>query len=590
MRGFSRFVEDETGPAVGRTVELTAVRKDGKDIPIELCLSSIQIKGRWHSVGIIRDITERKEVEEQLRVHREELADLVEERTTELKREIAERDRARAEARERETMLRTLFEEALNPVMITDEAGLFIDANRAAVEFLECDLEQLLKNDVWSFLPAENMDYIDSEAMPFFDSKTLETEYPVGTRKKTLLLNIVPVTVSGKKLLFFIGQEITERKKLHEELMKAQKLESVGVLAGGIAHDFNNILTSILSNISLAKLSLDRDGRTYRLLYEAEKASLRARDLTQQLLTFSKGGAPVKKTASIERTLRDSADFALRGSNVRCEYHIQDGLWPVDIDEGQISQAVSNLIINADHSMPEGGIISVTAENIMLGPNDLPHLESGRYVWVSIQDNGTGIPPRHIDRIFDPYFTTKHEGSGLGLTTTYSIIKNHGGYITVESDLGAGTNFRLYLPASEREFEAPPEVEEKIFAGRGRILVMDDDEDIRHSVAEALRLFGYEVCFACDGTETIDLYKKEMDSGRCFDAIIMDLTVPGGMGGVEAIARLRQIDPGLKALASSGYSNSPVMSDYKKYGFAGVITKPYKIEELSKALHDVVSG
>jgi len=590
VKGFGRFVEDGTGPAMGRTLELTARRKDGGEIPIELSLSSIQIRGRWHSVGVIRDIAERKDVEEQIRMHREELADLVEERTAALRKEVAERMKAESEARAGETMLRTLFEEALNPFMVTDEHGRFVDANRAAVEFLESSRGELLKGSVWSYLPAEKMDYIEPADSPAFDSKTLETEYRVNGRVKTLLLNIVPVTVSGRKLLFFIGQEITERKRLLAELVKAQKLESVGVLAGGIAHDFNNILTSILSNISLARLSAEPEWKAHRLLVGAEKASLRARDLTQQLLTFSKGGTPVKKTASLERLLRETAEFVLRGSNVRCDFRLPKDLWPVDIDEGQISQAVSNIIINADHSMPEGGAVTVSADNVLLGPNDVPGLEEGRYVRVSVEDRGTGISPKHLDKIFDPYFTTKNEGSGLGLSTTYSIIRNHGGYITVESALGVGSVFRFHLPASEHEMESLADVAEKVHPGKGKILVMDDDEDIRLSVGEALKLFGYEVAFARDGQETIDLYQKEMDSGRGFDAIIMDLTIPGGMGGLEAVARLRQIDPDLKALVSSGYSNSPVMAEYRKYGFDGVITKPYRIEELSAVLSRVVSS
>ncbi len=587
--GLYNFRKSGTGPVMGKTLELSARKRDGSEIPVEMSLSSIQVKGKWHAVAVMRDISERKDVERQLKRYREQLEEIVGERTAELKKEITERERAEAEVRERENMLRTLFEEALNPVMITNDSGRFIDANRAALEFLELSRGELLNADIWSLLSPEGMDHPGSGNPPPFEGKPLETPYSVNGKTKTLLLNIVAVTVADKNVLYFIGQEITERKKLLEEMMKAQKLESVGVLAGGIAHDFNNILTAVLSNISLAKLSSEEGSKTSGLLEEAERASFRARDLTQQLLTFSRGGAPVKKTASIPQLLRESADFALRGSNVRCEYRIQEDLWPVDIDEGQISQAVSNLVINADHAMPEGGRVIVRAKNVNIGKNELPNLKKGRYVEVCVEDRGTGIPEKHLDKIFDPYFTTKQEGSGLGLASTYSVIKNHGGYITVESEMGGGAGFRFYLPASRHKLRAPREAKDRIYKGKGKILVMDDDEDVRDSVGEALRLFGYQVAFASDGEETIDLYKKEKDSGSGFDAVIMDLTIPGGMGGAEAVKKLRKINPTLKALVSSGYSNSPVMSDYGKYGFSGVILKPYKIEDLSRVLHLVIS-
>lgn len=392
-----------------------------------------------------------------------------------------------------------------------------------------------------------------------------------------------------------IATDITDHKKMEAELLRAQKLESIGVLAGGIAHDFNNILTAILLNISLAKMRVDPEDEIFKNLDEAEKASLRAKDLTQQLLTFSKGGAPIKKTASIAELVKDSANFALRGSNVRCEFSIPHDLWIVEVDKGQMSQVIHNLILNAQQAMPAGGIIKVTAENKMVGvegEQGLP-LPMGPYIKLSIQDEGTGIPAEHLPKIFDPYFTTKQKGSGLGLATTYSIIKKHGGYIGVESKLGVGTTFSIYLPASRKEIPPPKDsteagIEVNPEMSRKRILIMDDEEILREVTGQILEQMGYEVALSRDGVEAIELYKKAMESHRPFEVVIMDLTIPGGMGGKETLRRLLEINPRVKAIVSSGYSNDPIMAEYKQYGFSGVISKPYKIEELSQTLHKVI--
>jgi signal transduction histidine kinase/DNA-binding response OmpR family regulator len=385
-----------------------------------------------------------------------------------------------------------------------------------------------------------------------------------------------------------LQQEMAERKRAEEELLKAQKLESLGILAGGIAHDFNNILTSILSNISLARMYADPQNSNYKKLVAAEKASLRARDLTQQLLAFSKSGMPVKKIASIVELLRDSADFALMGSNVKLDYSIPPDLWSVDVDEAQISQVISNLIINADQAMPEGGTVLISVGNEDVREGEVPPLKAGKYVRLSIRDEGIGIPDKHLTRIFDPYFTTKKGGSGLGLASTYSIIRNHEGHISVESELGTGTTFSIYLPASMQLARKTAESTEEVIHGRGDILVMDDDPDIRESVGEVLKFLGYSAHFAEDGEEAVKLYSNATEEDGSFDAVIMDLTIPGGMGGIEALSRLRRINPSVKVVVSSGYSNDPIMSDYRRYGFNGVINKPYRVEDLSKVLFNLI--
>jgi len=391
--------------------------------------------------------------------------------------------------------------------------------------------------------------------------------------------------IMGVVLVF---RDITEKRRAERELLKADKLESLGVLSGGIAHDFNNILTSILGNISIAKMFAKPGDKIFERLEEAENDCMRARVLTQKILTFSRGGAPIMKTAFISELLRDSASFALSGSNVRCEFSIPDDLWRIEVDEGQIAQAISNLIINASQAMPGGGVINLLAENIVVDEKQGIPLNNGGYVKISVTDHGIGIPKEHFQQIFDPYYTTKRGGSGLGLAIAYSIVKRHNGYIDVKSIPGKETTFSIYLPASPKEALAEKESGEKIRGGKGKILVMDDEKMIRDVVGDMLGILGYEAGFAKDGAEAVELYKKAEQSVRPFDAVIMDLTVPGGMGGKEAVRKLAEIDPEVKAIVSSGYSDDPVMADFRKYGFSNVVAKPYNIKELGDALYEVL--
>ncbi len=385
-----------------------------------------------------------------------------------------------------------------------------------------------------------------------------------------------------------VSHDITDRKKMEAELLKAQKLESVGILAGGIAHDFNNLLTAILGNIALARTYAGPESRVYAKLDEAERASLRAKDLTQQLLTFSRGGMPVKTTASIEDLVRESAGFALSGARSRCEFSFPGGLPPVCVDPGQIGQVVNNLVINADQAMPDGGTVRVSGEAAWLGAGEVPPLKPGYYVRISVADQGVGIPAENLPKIFDPYFTTKRKGNGLGLATAYAIVRKHDGHIAVESAAGAGATFHVYLPASEGMVpEASPEPE-RLPGGKGKILVMDDDEMVRTVAVDMLAALGYETVEAEDGVEAIALYCAARDAGAPFDAVVMDLTVPGGMGGKEAIRIIREIDPDVRAVVSSGYSNDPVMSEHERYGFLAVVAKPYTAAQLGEALRKLL--
>ena len=394
-----------------------------------------------------------------------------------------------------------------------------------------------------------------------------------------------------------------DRMRMADELLKGQKLESLGILAGGIAHDYNNLLTAIMANISFATQIEDPEFRVYKekpegvvleSLRDAERATLQAKELTAQLITFARGGMPVKELLlEVSELIRDAAGFASRGSNVRCDLFTQDDLWFVEADKSQINQVLQNLIINAEQAMLSGGVIEVRAENITISSDNTLNLTAGKYVKITVKDEGDGIPEENLDKVFDPYFTTKEEGSGLGLAIVSSIIKNHNGRISVDSEVGVGTTFTIYLPASKtRAVKVAPKEAPRVIKpvkDGGRVLVMDDEELVRNVACRILSSAGYETSQVKDGDEAIDAYLEAKLAERPFDLVIMDLTIPGGMGGKETVQGLLEIDPQAKVIVSSGYSHDPIMADFEKYGFCGVISKPYDMNALEVAVDIALS-
>jgi PAS domain S-box-containing protein len=399
-----------------------------------------------------------------------------------------------------------------------------------------------------------------------------------------------PVRDESGRVTRYLGvaQDITERKMMEAEVLKKQKLESIGILAGGIAHDFNNLLQAMMGNISLAMMLTNPKENTFPLLEQAMKASEQAKGLSYRLLTFSRGGDPVRRIVSVKTLLQESISLSLSGSNVACELSLPEDLDLFEVDKGQMNQVFNNLLINAKEAMPGGGTVEISAANVRITGSDNLPLKEGHYVKISLADHGIGIPAKHLPRIFDPYFSTKDRGSekgmGLGLAICHSIITKHEGHIAVESKDGGGTAFHIYLPASERKHEEQAGESSHYAAGKGRVLLMDDEEIVRKISGAILRQLGYEVEFARNGEEAVKAYGRSREAGRTFDAVILDLTVQGGMGGEKALSKLREIDPEVRAVVSSGYALDPVMKEFGKYGFVDAIAKPYDAEGLKKLL------
>jgi two-component system, cell cycle sensor histidine kinase and response regulator CckA len=501
---------------------------------------------------------------------------------------------ADSELRARERRYRLLAEHSTDMISAHAADGRIIFASSGCADLFGYEPEQLLDSDIYEDIHPDDVDAVRRTHQAILQGEPSRVAYRVRAKQghyvwveTTCRALHAPRTGEAIEMVA-VTRDISERKQIERERERIQRLESVGTLAGGIAHDFNNLLTGILGNISLAQVFCQPDDEIGELLIEAENASLQAKALTQQLLIFAKGGDPVKKRMSLANLLIDSTQLALKTSSAQVEFDIAADLWPVEVDAGQFGQVIRNIVNNADQAMPDGGVLRVRARNCP--PTDgAGTLLRGPLVKISLQDSGTGIPDDHLRRVFDPYFTTKQRGSGLGLAVAHSVVAAHGGYITVESRLGEGATFHIYLPAYVATQERPPVAPSTRPPGRRRLLVMDDEQLVRDVACRILRHLGYDCISTENGEEAVEAYREALEAGQPFDVVIMDLIVLGGMGGKEALARLLEIDPTVRALVSSGYSTDPVLTNYAAHGFLGVISKPYQIVDLQQAIDAAMS-
>ena len=474
-------------------------------------------------------------------------------------------------------------------VIVLDTTGRITAFNRAAAALTGWSAGDAIGEQVGVVLrapePARSKARV---ALPKGSQHTVERSIIArdGVRKRIRQRTISLVDGSGRpRGELWIVNGVGERAVFDADRLDAEKLDSIAMLASGVAHDFNNVLAALLNNVTLAKMVSTRSDPVFPRLADMERITLRAQGLTRQLLTFARGGEPERRAVEVRAMLEQAVGFALAGSGARSELSLPQDLWAVDCDSGQIAHAVSAIVVNAAEAMPAGGVVRISAENVTATADTAFPPTPGRYVRLSFHDRGAGIAADHLDKVFDPYFTTKPNRSGLGLPSVYSIMKKHEGYIDVESDVGVGTTFHLYLAATDRpqttaESEPPAEKATRPLT----ILLMDDDEEMRQSAGDLLSRLGHTVTLARDGAEAVALYETALAAGMPFDAVILDLTVAGGVGGREAIRRLRALDPDVKALLSSGYSNNEVVASFAKYGFRGVLPKPYRLLDLRRAL------
>ncbi len=535
--------------------EVKAVTKEGHEKWLEISAATFEIRGKHIGIGTAVDITTRKQLEISLQ-------------------EIV-------------TKYQTILE--------SFEGYVIVIADDYKIKFMNRKLFELKG---WDALqqPCYQVFHSLEEPCPWCplpkirSGHKVHSEFQAPKSGKWYQIVASPLKLpSGELQMLVLAVDITDRKRAEEEALRASKLEALGLLAGGIAHDFNNFLTSILGNISLAKLKLKNHQDIKRLLCLAEEGCVKAKELTYQLLTFAKGGPPVKKPSSAIEIIKDTVSFCLRGSNVKWDLDFEEDLWLVKLDPTQFSQVLTNLVINAKQAMPQGGTLRILARNYEI-KNWLPGfpLEPGKYIEIVVQDEGEGIPEEYLPKIFDPYFTTKKEGTGLGLAITYAIIKKQGGHIRVESEVGRGTTFFVYLPAWAGQSETDSPQEEEIYLGKGRILIMDDEEMIRETLQEALEYMGYEVITTCDGKQALEEFKNALERQEPFDLVILDLTVPGGWGGRRTLKEMRRLNPNVKAILASGYADDPAFHDARPYGFVAALRKPFTIQELSRVLQKVL--
>jgi two-component system cell cycle sensor histidine kinase/response regulator CckA len=500
-------------------------------------------------------------------------------------RDLAERSQSRVALQESARTMANILENTTDGFFSVNNRWEFTYLNPTAETLLGYHRSELLGKNFWEKFP----ELIGTDTELNYRKVMAEqtpVEFEAGDSTGKVWFEMHPYPSGGGGISVFF-RDVTERKRSEEERLTTSKLESLGTLAGGIAHDLNNILTVISGNIGLAQTEAPSDcGNLLSFLSKASQAAQHAAHLSSQLLTFSKGGAPLKKIVSLPQLLAQSAEFSLYGSNLRADVDIPVDLSKVEIDTAQIEQVINALMINAREAMPRGGTVKLSARNVEFTDKTNPILPEGRYVKILIADRGTGVPDEIAPKVFDPYFTTKPFGTGLGLSISYSIVKKHGGMLHLESSSSEGAKFAFYLPATEGKFSVPAARTQPSNSqfNHQRILVMDDEAAIRELTSQLLGTLGYEVTAVPDGLEAVRLYDRALQRGEHFQAVILDATVRGGMGGVATIERLRDLDPQVNAIICSGYSDEAALTEFLAYGFRGALPKPFTRRELADAL------
>jgi two-component system, cell cycle sensor histidine kinase and response regulator CckA len=538
-----------------------------------------------------------------LRARAQELAETVQDRTREL-RALNEQLEERVVARTRELegekeRLAVTLRSIGDGVIATDVSGRVLLLNRVAEQLTGWKLDEAAGRTLREVCPMLHPE--SRQPQPDLVEAALAGQTALDLPNESLLMHrnggevriansVAPIRDSQSRVVgaVLVFRDVTERRRVEEQLQTAQKLEALGILAGGIAHDFNNLLTGVFGYIDLADRRSADPQSTRSTLAKALAVLRKARGLTGQLLTFSRAGQPVTAPLNLSELLRNSARFAMSGSNLLCEVEIPADLWSCQGDEQQIDQVVDNLLVNARQAMPQGGTIHLIAENVVVPDDATAPVADGRYVRVTVRDQGTGIPADIRGRVFEPFFTTKPTGTGLGLATAYSIVRKHGGHIEVESTTGVGTTFSVYLPASIERARTDATSTPDAAQGQGRILLLDDEEYVRDVASESLKELGFSVETVSAGEQAVEAYQKALASSQPFDVVILDLTIPGGMGGVAVLSRLRAICPTVRAVATSGYSGDSVMANPETHGFQGRLVKPYTTAELGEVIARVL--
>lgn len=500
-----------------------------------------------------------------------------------------------------ENFIEILLDNILDSVFFLNSNGKIIYMNKIAqnlTEWLLKSAQNKYFSDVFKLKKSKS----DFETYDCF-TEILQTKKPQICKKPSILItqsgkeievrcNFFPIFGENNEFLgcLIIAQDFTDKRKYENALQNAMRLNSLGQLSSGIAHDFNNVLTTILGNISLAKLNLDEKGEIFNLLNEAEEGIDKARVMTQQLLTFASENNRDKEILEISELLKNFVSFTLSGSNVKCNFRFSKDLMNVEGNRSQLGQFIHNIIVHAVHSMPVGGNIKISAKNIKIPKENNFELEQGNYVMLTIQDNGIGMSESDLSHVFDPFYMSNMTGKDMGLAIVKDIIDQHNGTILIDSIVGEGTTFTIYLPAIFQDSSSIKDIKGEIPRKHGKVLVMDDEDIIRRVLSKMLTQLGYEAHVVNEGVSAIKTYKEFLANNDRFDVVILDLTIRGGMGGKETIENLLKIDPKVKVLASSGYTTDDIMTNYESYGFSGALVKPYRVNELDKALIDILNN